>query len=96
VWADVANDQQLQQQETVLGLFLQAPSSSDSVSQVAEGVGLAARRMVAAYKGVNAALDSFECIMKQHKALQVRLVLWCGLDVCAICVSSVCSAFRCD
>jgi hypothetical protein len=71
VWADVANGEE-QQQQLVLGLVLQAAGSSDSVSQVAEGVGLAARRMVAAYKGVNAALEGFGCIMKQHQALQVR------------------------
>lgn len=56
----------------MLGLALQAAGSSDSVDQVAEGVGLAARRILAAYKGVNAALEGFGCIMKQHQALQVR------------------------
>uniref|UniRef100_A0A383W332 Uncharacterized protein n=1 Tax=Tetradesmus obliquus TaxID=3088 RepID=A0A383W332_TETOB len=70
VWADVANQDAQQQQQLVLGLALQAAGSSDSVDQVAEGVGLAARRIVAAYKGVNAALEGFGCIMKQHQALQ--------------------------
>jgi hypothetical protein len=72
VWAEVANQGVQQQQQLVLGLVLQAAGSGDSVSQVAEGVGLAARRIVSAYKGVNAALEGFGCIMKQHQALQVR------------------------
>jgi hypothetical protein len=72
VWAEVANQDVQQQQQPVLGLVLQAAGNGDSMSQVAEGVGLAARRIVAAYKGVNAALEGFGCIMKQHQALQVR------------------------
>jgi hypothetical protein len=76
VWADVANGEALQQQlqqQLGLGLVLQAAGSSDSLSQVAERVGLAARGMVEGYKGVTAALEGFGCIMKQHQALQVSV-----------------------
>ncbi|KAF6257595.1 hypothetical protein COO60DRAFT_1210988 [Scenedesmus sp. NREL 46B-D3] len=70
VWAEAANKEgQQQQQHMLLSSVLQAAGSSDN-DHVAEGVGLAARRIVAAYKGVNAALEGFGCIMKQHQALQ--------------------------
>lgn len=70
VWAEVASEEQPHGLDVGLG------HKASNIMQTAEGVGLAARRIVAAYKGVTAALDGFESIMKHHQALQVRSRLW--------------------